>query len=153
MSTALHPMPSNRPSFASFLRDLRDDATCTTHYHSFTSFEVKLWNPSSTCFSTKQAARCQRMSSHRLHPLIDFEAQTDKPPPTWFWGPNQETFMVILRTKSSNRWPWFWGLNQEIVWWGHMEYNNAVCATGQIAIGWATLIVLFWRSYAILLEG
>jgi hypothetical protein len=32
----------------------------------------------------KQAARCRRVSSHHLHPLIGFEPQTDKPPPTWF---------------------------------------------------------------------
>jgi hypothetical protein len=42
------------------------------------------------------------VSSHRLHSLIGFEAQTDKPPPTWFLGPNQETVMVILRPKSPN---------------------------------------------------
>jgi hypothetical protein len=32
----------------------------------------------------KQATRCQRVSSHYLHPLIDFVAQTDNPPSTWF---------------------------------------------------------------------
>jgi hypothetical protein len=41
------------------------------------------------------------MSSHRLYPLIGFEAQTNKPPPTWFWGPNKETVVVILRPNSS----------------------------------------------------
>jgi hypothetical protein len=50
----------------------------------------------------KQAIGCRRVSSHHLHPLIGFEAQTDKPPPTWFLGPNQETVMVILRPKSPN---------------------------------------------------
>jgi hypothetical protein len=63
----------------------------------------------------KQAAVCQRMSSHCLHPLISFEVQTDKPPLTWFWGPKQETIIVILRPKSPNRRTWFWGPNQEIV--------------------------------------
>jgi hypothetical protein len=60
--------------FASLPRDLYDDATCTTRRRSFTSFEAKLENPSLTCFVMKQATGCQRVSSHRLHPLIDFEA-------------------------------------------------------------------------------
>jgi hypothetical protein len=64
--------------------DLCDDATCTTHRHSFASFEAKLKNPSLTCFTMKQAAGYRRMSSHCLYPLIGFEAQTDKPPLTWF---------------------------------------------------------------------
>jgi hypothetical protein len=34
--------------------------------------------------------------------------QTDKPPPTWFRDPNQETIAVILRPKSPNRRPWFY---------------------------------------------
>jgi hypothetical protein len=70
-------------------------------------FEAKLGNPTPTCFTMKQATGCRRVSSHRLHPVIGFEAQTDKPPPTWFWGPNQETVMVILRPKSPNSRPWF----------------------------------------------
>jgi hypothetical protein len=37
---------------------------------------------SSTCFMTEEAARCRRVSSHHLHPLIIFEAQTDNPPLT-----------------------------------------------------------------------
>jgi hypothetical protein len=32
----------------------------------------------------KQAAGCQCVSAHRLHPLINFEVQTAKPHPTWF---------------------------------------------------------------------
>jgi hypothetical protein len=51
---------------------------------------------------TKQAVGCWRVSSHHFHPLISFEAQTDKPHPTWFWCPNQEI-------------AWFSGLNQETV--------------------------------------
>jgi hypothetical protein len=82
--TVLHPVPSNRSSFALLPRDLRDDATCATSRRSFASFEAKLGNPSPTCFATKQAVECRCVSSHRLHPLISFEAQTDKPPPTWF---------------------------------------------------------------------
>jgi hypothetical protein len=83
-STASYLMPSNRPSFASLSRDLCDDAICTTHRRSSASFEAKLGNPSLTCFMMKQAIGCRRMSSHHLHPLISFEAQTDKPPLTWF---------------------------------------------------------------------
>jgi hypothetical protein len=105
--------PSNWPSFAPLPCDLYDDATCTTCCRSITSFEAKLRTSRLTCFKMKQAARCQCVSSHHLHPLIGFEAQTDKPPPTWFWGPNQETVVVILRPKSPNRHPWFWGPIQE----------------------------------------
>jgi hypothetical protein len=48
------------------------------------SFEAKLGNPCPTCFMMKQAAGSRRVSSHCLRPLIGFEAQTEKPPPTWF---------------------------------------------------------------------
>jgi hypothetical protein len=63
----------------------------------------------------KQATGCQCMSSHCLHPLIGFEVQTHKHPPTWFWGPNQESVTMILSPKSPNQQPWFWGPNQETV--------------------------------------
>jgi hypothetical protein len=81
-STMPHPTPSNWPSFALLPCDLRDDATCTTRHRSSASFDAKLENPSPTCFTMKQAARCRCVSTHRLQPLIDFEVQTDKPPPT-----------------------------------------------------------------------
>jgi hypothetical protein len=42
-----------------------------------------------------------------------FCGATDKPKPTWFWGPNQETITVILRPKSSNRSCQFWDPNWE----------------------------------------
>jgi hypothetical protein len=32
----------------------------------------------------RDEASYRRVSSHRLHPLIGFEEQTDKSPPTWF---------------------------------------------------------------------
>jgi hypothetical protein len=108
-----HLTPSSRPSFASLPRDLRDDAMCTTRRRSFASFEPKLGNSSPTCFAMKQATGCWCVSSQRLHLLIGFEAQTNKSPPTWFWGSNQETVMVILRPKSPNRQPWFWDPKQE----------------------------------------
>jgi hypothetical protein len=90
---------------------------CHVHqpHHTSTNFEAKLENPSLTRFMSKQATRCRHVSSHHLHPPIGFEAQTDKPPPTWFLGPNQETVMVILRPKSPNQRPWFWDPNQETV--------------------------------------
>jgi hypothetical protein len=72
----------------------------------------KLGNLSQTCFTMKQAIGCRRVPSHRLHSLISFESQTDKPFPTWVWGPNQETVVVILRPKSPNHRPLFWGPNQ-----------------------------------------
>jgi hypothetical protein len=90
---------------------------CITRRRSFINFEAKLGNPSLTFFVMKQATGCWRVSSHLLHPRIGFEAQTDKPPPTLFWGPNQETITIILRPKSSNRRPWFWGPNQEPSQW------------------------------------
>jgi hypothetical protein len=83
-STTLHPTPSNGPSFASLPRDLRDDATCATHRRSFAIFEAMLGTPSQTCFAMKQAIGCRHVSSHHLHPLIGFQTQTDKHPPTWF---------------------------------------------------------------------
>jgi hypothetical protein len=107
--------PSNRQSFTSLPCDLHDDATCTIHCRSSANFEAKLGNPSLNYFEMNQANRCRRMSSHRLHPPNGFEAQPDKPPPTWFWDPNQKTVTVILRPKSPNRRPWFWGPNQETV--------------------------------------
>jgi hypothetical protein len=105
----------NRPSFTSLPRGLRDDAMCTTRRHSFASFEAKLGNPSPTCFMMKQATGCRCVSSHRLHLLISFEVQTDKHPPTWFVGTNQEIVVVILRLKSPNRRPCFCDPNQETV--------------------------------------
>jgi hypothetical protein len=54
-------------------------------------------NPSPTCFATNQATGCWCVSSHYLHPLVGFEAQIDKPPPTWFRGPNQEIVTVVSR--------------------------------------------------------
>jgi hypothetical protein len=106
---------SNWPSFTSLLCDLHDDDTCTTCHRYFASFEVKIGNPSSTCFAMKQAIGCRCVSSRRLHPLIDFEAQIDKPPPTCFWGTNQETIAVILMPKLPNRQHWFSGPNQKTV--------------------------------------
>jgi hypothetical protein len=86
----LHLEPSNRLSFASLPCDLHDDATCTTRRCSFTSCEAKLENPNATCFTTMQVVGCRRVSSHRLHPFIDFEVQSNKPPSIWFWSSNQQ---------------------------------------------------------------
>jgi hypothetical protein len=38
---------------------------------------------------------------------------TDKPSPTWLWGPNQEIVVVILWVKSPNHSCQFWGPNQK----------------------------------------
>jgi hypothetical protein len=56
------------------------------HYPSscLCSFKAKLGNPTPTRFAPKQAAECQHVSSHRLHPPIYFEAQIDKPSPLGF---------------------------------------------------------------------
>jgi hypothetical protein len=115
----LHLTPSNQPSYAALPRDLRDDATCTTHHHSFASFEAKLENPSPSCFPMKQAAGYQCVSSHHLHSLISFEAQTDKPPPLgfeaqtkkpsqWFWGPNYQTVDLGFEAQIKKPLQWFW---------------------------------------------
>jgi hypothetical protein len=73
--TAPHPMKSNQPSSASLPCNLHDDVMCTTRHRSFTSFKVKLENPSLICFVVKQATRYRRVFTHRLHPLIGFEVQ------------------------------------------------------------------------------
>jgi hypothetical protein len=80
----MQPIASTYLSSASSPHDLHDDITYTIYRRSSTSFEAKLENPSSTCFVMKQPSGCRRVSSHHLHPLIGFEAQTDKPAPTWF---------------------------------------------------------------------
>jgi hypothetical protein len=65
----------------------------------------------------KQATGCRCVSSHSLHPSIDFESQTDKPSPTWFWGSKQETVAVILRSKSLNRRSWFYVQTKKLSQW------------------------------------
>jgi hypothetical protein len=45
--------------------------------------------------------------------LRQFCSAIDKPKPACFWGPNQETVVVILRSKSPNYSYRFWGPNQE----------------------------------------
>jgi hypothetical protein len=102
-------------TLASLPHDLRDDATCTTRRRSFAIFEAKQGNPSLTCFTMKQATGCRCVFSQHLHPLISFEVQIDKSPPTWFWCANQQTIAVILMPKSPNHQPWFWGPNQETI--------------------------------------
>ena len=71
---------------------LRDDAMCTIRCRSTASFVAKLGNPCVTCFAPKQAARCRRVSPHRLHSPVGFEAQTNKPP-----------LSLVLRPKLRNR--------------------------------------------------
>jgi hypothetical protein len=112
-------MTSNRPFFASLPRDLYDDATCTIHRHFFTKFEVKLGNPSPTCFTMKQAVGCRRVSPHRLHLVIGFEAQIDKPPPLdfggwtkklawWFWGTNHQIIDLSFEAQTKKPSQRFW---------------------------------------------
>jgi hypothetical protein len=48
-----------------------------------------------------------------LTSLRRFSGTTNKPKPAWFWGPNQETVAVILRSKSPNQSHRFWGPNRE----------------------------------------
>jgi hypothetical protein len=110
---------SNRLSFTSLSRDLCDDATCTTCHCSFVSFEAKIGNLAPTCFATKQAAGCRRVPSHRVHPLICFEAQTDIPSlgfevqikklSRWFWGQNHQTIDLGFEAHIKKLSQWFWG--------------------------------------------
>jgi hypothetical protein len=92
-------------------RNICDGATCTTRRCASTSLEIRLKNPSTTCFQVKQATRSRRVSCVVLP--RPFCGANDKPKPTWFWGPNQETVIVILRPKLPNRSCRFWGPNRE----------------------------------------
>jgi hypothetical protein len=113
-------MPPNQLSFTSLPHDLHDDTMCTTHRHSSASFEEKLGNPSPTCFTMKQVIESRCVSSHHLHPLISFEAQTNKPPPFgfeaqtkkwlhWFWGTNHQTIDHDFEAQTKKSLQWFWG--------------------------------------------
>jgi hypothetical protein len=133
-----HPTPSNRQSFASLPHDFCDDATCTTHHCSFAGFEAKLGNPRPSCFTTKQDAICRLVSSHRLYPLIGFEAQTDKPHgfdaktkklSQWFWGTNHQTVDrgFEFQTKKSSQ--WFWGQTTDKLSPPVLRLNWEICTS------------------------
>jgi hypothetical protein len=62
----------------------------------------KLGNPSTTCFTPKQDDGCRRVSRHRLHLPIDFEAEINKPPPLGFEAQKKEIIAMISRPKSPN---------------------------------------------------
>jgi hypothetical protein len=53
---------------------------------------------------------CPALTS--LHQLC---GAIDKPKPTWFWGPNQETVAMILSPKPPNRSCRFWGSTEKLV--------------------------------------
>jgi hypothetical protein len=89
--------------------------SCTTHRRACSSLEVRLKNPSQTCFHAKQAARFRRVS-HVITSSHRFCAVTDKPKPACFLCPNQETVVMILRPKSPNRSCWVWGTKQKTLY-------------------------------------
>jgi hypothetical protein len=130
----------NRSSFASLPRDLHDDAMRIIHRRSFPNFEAKLENLSLTYFTIKQATRCRRISSHRLHSLIGFEAQTDKPPPLgfeaqtkkpsrWFWGPNHQTVDLGSEAQTKKLSQWFWGQTTDKPSPPVLRLNRKTCAS------------------------
>jgi hypothetical protein len=103
----MQSIASTRPSSTSTQCNHHDDVTCTTRRHGSSSLEVRLGNPSLTCFMSKQVSRAE--ASHQIltriprrPPSIDFmtqltnrsplgfESQTKKPL-RWFWDPNHQT--------------------------------------------------------------
>jgi hypothetical protein len=53
----------------------------------------------------KQATRCRRVSSHRLYPLIGFEAQTNKPPEK---PSSQFLGLIMMSHWLAEDWIWIW---------------------------------------------
>jgi hypothetical protein len=92
--------------------NIQNSATCTTRRCASASLDVRLENPSPTCFHVKQVtkSRCVLRTVFILH---RFCRATNKPKLAWFWGPNQETIAVILSPKSLKRTCRFWGPNQK----------------------------------------
>jgi hypothetical protein len=71
-------------------RNLRDGTACTTHRRVSASLQVRLRNPSQTCFHMKQTTRSRRVSHADL-------------PPSVLWYNRQTEVYLILRPKSKNR--------------------------------------------------
>jgi hypothetical protein len=122
----MSPVASTHASLAWTRRNLSNGGTCTIRLRGSISLEGRLGNASLTCFHVKQAARSRRVS-RAVFILCWFCGITDKPYPAWFWGPNQETVVVILMPKSLNRRCQFWGPNQETLYhrfWGQIGRNH-----------------------------
>jgi hypothetical protein len=86
----MQSVASTRPASGCLRRNLRDGVTCTTHSHASASFQVRLKNPSQTCFDAKQAARSRRVSRADL-------------PPSVLWRNRETEAHLFLRPKPRNR--------------------------------------------------
>jgi hypothetical protein len=103
-------------------RNLHNDTTCTTHRRASDSLEVRLENPSHSCFTPKQAVRSRRVP--RRHPSIgfvmqsinispfDFKAQINKA--SRFWGINHQTGAAGFEPQIRKSSTFSLRLNQEI---------------------------------------
>jgi hypothetical protein len=118
-------------------------------------FWGKLGNPSPTCFQVKQAARSRCVSRTIFLPSVLWCNR--KPLPAWFWGPNQETVMVILMPKSPNRSCWFYGPNQEIIDFGFdakpgNPRSSSPCAWCRLNTASPDLPIVRWPSTQLTLD-
>jgi hypothetical protein len=114
---------STCPSSALTPRDLRDDATCTTRSRASTSLEIRLGNPSPTCFKVKQAARSRCVSHADVPPSIlwrnrQTEAHLVLSPKPWnrhgdFEAEITKPVLSVLRPKEGNSSTLVLRLNQE----------------------------------------
>jgi hypothetical protein len=119
------PIASTHPTLTWHRRNLRDAATCTTHRRASANFEVNweiLARLSFIWSKPLDLDACPALTS-----LHQFCGTTDKPKVAWFCGPNQETIVMILRSKSLNRSCRFWCPNHEILhhlFWGQTGRNR-----------------------------
>jgi hypothetical protein len=125
----MQPIASTCSSSASSPHDLHDDVTCTIRVTPPLVLRQN-WKTLVQLASRRSkppdldAGPTPSLSSHRLC------GTTDKPSPTWFWGLNQETITVILRSKSPNCSCRFWGPNRETrshQFWGQTKKPCAWC--------------------------
>jgi hypothetical protein len=127
----MQSVASTRPSSTSTQCNHHDDVTCTTRRHGSSSLEVRLGNPSLTCFMSKQVSRAE--ASHQIltriprrPPSIDFmtqltnrsplgfESQTKKPL-RWFWDPNHQTGSAGFEAQIGKPSTLFWGSTKKPV--------------------------------------
>jgi hypothetical protein len=83
------PIASTHPSSTCLQCNLRDGATCTTRRRASANLQVRLKNPSQTCFHAKQTARSRRVSRADL-------------PPSILWRNRQTEGYLVLRPKPRN---------------------------------------------------
>jgi hypothetical protein len=86
----MQPVTSTCPSSTCLRRNLHDGATCTTHRRASASLQIRLGNPSQTCFHMMEAARSRHESRVNLPPLV-------------LWRNRQTEACMVLRPKPRNR--------------------------------------------------